>query len=96
MPLYTFLHNLLNVLVQIANKVGLQQKLMRAYTGGEGDSRYLSLYTCVWEVKGKVDVKRGNGGIPPRIIIRKEMEVSGQLNASASVPQFEEPLVPIG
>jgi hypothetical protein len=26
MPLYTFLHNLLNVLVQIANKMGLQKK----------------------------------------------------------------------
>jgi hypothetical protein len=25
MPMYTFLHNLLNVLVQIANKMGLQQ-----------------------------------------------------------------------
>jgi hypothetical protein len=25
MPLYTFLHNLLNVLVQIANKMGLQK-----------------------------------------------------------------------
>jgi hypothetical protein len=26
MPLYTFLHNLLNVLVQIANKMGMQKK----------------------------------------------------------------------
>jgi hypothetical protein len=26
MPLYTFLHNLPNVLVQIANKMGLQKK----------------------------------------------------------------------
>jgi hypothetical protein len=26
MPLYTFLHKLLNVLVQIANKMGLQKK----------------------------------------------------------------------
>jgi hypothetical protein len=26
-PLYTFLHNLLNVLVQITNKMGLQKKL---------------------------------------------------------------------
>jgi hypothetical protein len=26
MPLYTFIHNLLNVLVQIANKIGLQKK----------------------------------------------------------------------
>jgi hypothetical protein len=26
MPLYTFIHNLLNVLVQIANKMGLQKK----------------------------------------------------------------------
>jgi hypothetical protein len=26
MPLYTFLHSLLNVLVQIANKIGLQKK----------------------------------------------------------------------
>jgi hypothetical protein len=26
MPLYTFLHNLLNVLVQITNKMGLQKK----------------------------------------------------------------------
>jgi hypothetical protein len=27
MPLYTFLHNLLNVLVQIANKMGLRRKI---------------------------------------------------------------------
>jgi hypothetical protein len=27
MPLYTFLHNLLNVHVQIANKMGLQKKI---------------------------------------------------------------------
>jgi hypothetical protein len=27
MPLYTFLHNLLNVLVQIANKIGLQKNI---------------------------------------------------------------------
>jgi hypothetical protein len=27
MPLYTFIHNLLNVLAQIANKMGLQKKL---------------------------------------------------------------------
>jgi hypothetical protein len=27
MPLYTFLHNLLNALVQIANKMGLQEKI---------------------------------------------------------------------
>jgi hypothetical protein len=26
MPLYTFIHSLLNVLVQIANKMGLQKK----------------------------------------------------------------------
>jgi hypothetical protein len=26
MPLHTFIHNLLNVLVQIANKMGLQKK----------------------------------------------------------------------
>jgi hypothetical protein len=26
MPMYKFLHNLLNVLVQIANKTGLQKK----------------------------------------------------------------------
>jgi hypothetical protein len=29
MPLYTFLHNLLNVLVQIANKMGLQKKMLK-------------------------------------------------------------------
>jgi hypothetical protein len=28
MPLYTFLHNLLNVLIQIANKMGLQEKIL--------------------------------------------------------------------
>jgi hypothetical protein len=28
MPLYMFLHNLLTVLVQIANKMGLQKKLV--------------------------------------------------------------------
>jgi hypothetical protein len=28
MPLYTFLHNLLNVLVQIANKTGLQKEIL--------------------------------------------------------------------
>jgi hypothetical protein len=28
MPLYTFLHNLLNVLVKIANKMGLQKKII--------------------------------------------------------------------
>jgi hypothetical protein len=27
MPLYTFLHNLLNVLVQIANEMGLQKNI---------------------------------------------------------------------
>jgi hypothetical protein len=27
MPLYTFLHNLLNVLAQIANQMGLQKKI---------------------------------------------------------------------
>jgi hypothetical protein len=27
MPLYTFIHSLLNVLVQIANKMGLQKKI---------------------------------------------------------------------
>jgi hypothetical protein len=31
MPLYTFLHNLLNVLVQIANKMGLQKEKYNAY-----------------------------------------------------------------
>jgi hypothetical protein len=40
MPLYTFLHNLLNVLVQIANKMGLQknmdfyQQTHRLFIGG--------------------------------------------------------------
>jgi hypothetical protein len=28
MPLYTFLYNLLNVLVQIADKMGLQKKIL--------------------------------------------------------------------
>jgi hypothetical protein len=30
MPLYTFMHNLLNVVVQIANKLGLQKKMLSA------------------------------------------------------------------
>jgi hypothetical protein len=29
MPLYTFLHNLLNVLIQIANKMGLQKNIKK-------------------------------------------------------------------
>jgi hypothetical protein len=32
MPLYTFLHNLLNALVQIANKMGVQEKYSRAFS----------------------------------------------------------------
>jgi hypothetical protein len=30
MPLYTFIHNLLNVLVQIANKMGFQKRKVLA------------------------------------------------------------------
>jgi hypothetical protein len=31
MPVYTFIHNLLNVVVQIANKMGLQKKISKGH-----------------------------------------------------------------
>jgi hypothetical protein len=35
MPMYTFLHNLLNVLVQIANKMGLQKEKKHYFLNDE-------------------------------------------------------------
>jgi hypothetical protein len=43
MPVYTFLHDLLNVLVQIANKIGLQKKvcLLWSFLGNSSQHRLL-------------------------------------------------------
>jgi hypothetical protein len=40
MPLYTFLQNLPNVLVQIANSMGLQQKYKKQYSNQSGPMDY--------------------------------------------------------
>jgi hypothetical protein len=38
MPLHIFIHDLLNVLVQIANKIGLEKKkLLQSHALGQGD-----------------------------------------------------------
>jgi hypothetical protein len=45
MPLYTCLHNLLNVLVQIANKMGLQKKRL-----WNEDSTGLEVSYCTFRI----------------------------------------------
>jgi hypothetical protein len=47
MPLHTFLHNLLNVLVQIANKVGLQKK-----RGGQICSNIFQSFLDIMSIRG--------------------------------------------
>jgi hypothetical protein len=51
MPLYTFIHNLLNVLVQIANKMGLQKNVSRILTSLDSNPMNSSL----------LSVSRGTG-----------------------------------
>jgi hypothetical protein len=64
MALYTFLHNLLNVLVQIANKMGLQKKLWTDF---------------LEDTEGSLDISQSYGP-PRPVILYLKLSANSNMN----------------